>query len=366
MLGYAADKNSDQWKTFLQAIEESATAQGITTLIDRIGGGETKDLSMASTSQATDPCFFKGCGGYSPVASSLGSVWTKENRTDKNNLRILISDLEVNDNNIRSLVSATKEAINGGSIIGVIGVRLPFTGNVYSPGSEVIFSGQTIRPVYLLATGEAGQLSSFIDDTVRTLKQRGINQIESTLMEPKLYKKSLEARQVRIPGMKGAQDNAVTWRGKKYVAANNDQYRFLTLFSEAEGFSVSSDADGRAGTKTDDLGIVRINRYDAQDKPEESAEGVRIESMSFSGPNVTLDVGIDKNAESGPLRLLIPAGHLPMQWWLEWNRQQHSSKRKDPTKTEGLFPLLSRLNTELAKRYPTKPAAIFCIALQQT
>ena len=132
----------------------------------RVGGGESKPFSSAL--EAADPCFFLGCGAFNPVSSSMESLWNAPGLSKrKAPLRIAISDLEANDGDIAKLVASIRPHVDQGAVIGVLAVRLPFSGKVYNSQGAVIHIGEAKRPVYLLATGPRSQLHSLLTD-VRT------------------------------------------------------------------------------------------------------------------------------------------------------------------------------------------------------
>ena len=104
MLGLTGSpKAMTTWKSLLKGVNLAAASQSLTIQAKRVGGG--RSTPFKSPLQAADSCFFKGCGGFAPVTSSLDSLW-KDPGLAKGTipLRMVISDLEVNGGDIAKLV----------------------------------------------------------------------------------------------------------------------------------------------------------------------------------------------------------------------------------------------------------------------
>ena len=74
MLGLmGSDQSIDNWKALVQGIKLAAAKEGLSISTKRVGGGKIQSIS--NPNDAIDACFFKGCGPYPPMTSSLSSLW---------------------------------------------------------------------------------------------------------------------------------------------------------------------------------------------------------------------------------------------------------------------------------------------------
>lgn len=76
MLGFAQASDKNDWPRILQSISQGILVKGLEPITYRIGAGVAEGPLKGSVTQATNPCFFKGCKGFRPVASGLETLWT--------------------------------------------------------------------------------------------------------------------------------------------------------------------------------------------------------------------------------------------------------------------------------------------------
>ena len=62
-------------------------------------------------------------------------------------------------------------------------------------------------------------------------------------------------------------------------------------------------------------------------------------------------------------RVVIPAGSMPEEWWVSWDRAEED-KTNVGGKTQGLLLLMTTLSRQIAGAANAPPAAALCIALQ--
>ena len=86
----------------------------------------------------------------------------------------MLSDLEVNDNDVNDLVAAVRADVAKGAAIGVLGVKLPFAGTIYDSHGQAIFAGRAKRPLYLLASGEAARVQALLQAVRENLSLGGV------------------------------------------------------------------------------------------------------------------------------------------------------------------------------------------------
>ena len=108
MFGYTQSADPSAWLRLLQSVNLSANTLGLQVKAFRVGGGTATELASGSTSSASNPCFFKGCAPFQPVASSLQTLWQRGYPGQSPPLRLLISDLEVNEGEV-----SPKEPLRG-------------------------------------------------------------------------------------------------------------------------------------------------------------------------------------------------------------------------------------------------------------
>ena len=112
-------KATTAWKAVLRGVSLAAASTGQPIRAMRSGSGQLQPL--ANVSQAGEPCFFSGCGAYPSVTSSLDAVWKGALPAGASvPLKVVISDLEVNEGNISGLVAAIKPHVAKGAVIAVL------------------------------------------------------------------------------------------------------------------------------------------------------------------------------------------------------------------------------------------------------
>ncbi|MFN9630328.1 MAG: hypothetical protein ACK59A_08885 [Cyanobacteriota bacterium] len=365
MLGHARAADPSSWLRLLQSVNLSAQTLGLQVQALRVGGGTATKLAAGSATQASNPCFFEGCGPFPPVASSLQTLWQLPSSGPSPPLRLLISDLEVNQSDISTLIAGIKTDLNRGASAGVLALRLPFTGQVYDSQGRAFFKGSLNRPVYLLATGPSDQVTTLLEEIRKIMAQKGVQSQELSLFSDKNTSQSLTARDaIVIPPERGAVGVPLQLSAGRFNPGSNGDYRFLQLRPGATGFSVMTIKPWSGGTSRPDLGLVQLERIPLSPEESTSPGGVRIRNMLVAGSHLRLDLDVPPSTPSGALRATIPS--LPEQWWIDWDREHRKeAKALDKAQTtDGLLLLLNTLNSELREARGAPPAATLCMAFQ--
>jgi hypothetical protein len=369
MLGLVQAKDSSGWTKLLQSINLAAQVEGLDIQAFRIGGKQAQAFGDGSVTPATDPCFFKGCEPFAPpVASALQTLWTTDEANSQDlPLRVLISDLEVNQGEITHMVGGMRADIARGAAVGVLGLRLPFEGTLHNSQSNVVHVGKANRPIYLLATGQPAELRSLLGKVRDQLLQKGVdNEMNLSILEAQGDEspRTLVARDAQIvPYTAGTSGMPMALGGVRYSPVSNPDYQFIRLQAEPAGVLLSTARGIGSGVTRSGPGIMRIETLSLKGTPAGIADGVKIEEVTLVGSQLQAKLSIDKNAQSGLLRATVPRGGLPEPWWVEWD---NSSVSDSPAHdhTEGLLLLLTTLGQQLPHT-ATTPAAALCLVVQQ-
>jgi hypothetical protein len=364
MLGFAQADNKTVWASFLQSINQGILLEGLMPITYRIGAGVAEGPFNLSITKATNPCFFKGCDGYRDVASSLGTLWSVNASKEELPLRLLVSDLEVNQNDISSLLKSTQSDLARGANAGVLALKVPFTGDVYDADGQVISKGNTIRPIYILATGPREQVKSVLDEINKTLALRGLTETRLSLLEADARSNTLEAKWIGgLPPKAAKRSQNLKIEGNTYSRTQNPNYQFIRLNSGANGLAVATTRNWSGGSERPNLGIAELQKISAIDGQLQPLDGIGIKNIELSGVNIRLDLAIDKSTPSGIYRIVVPAGSMPAQWWLDWDRTK-DQESKEVIRTQGLLNLMISLGRQIAGYSNGPPAASICIALE--
>ena len=364
MLGYAQASNKNVWPRLLQSISQGILLEGLQPITYRIGAGVAEGPLKGSVTQATNPCFFKGCDGYRPVASSLETLWTIQSEGKALPLRLLVSDLEVNQSDISSLLAGIQPDLAKGASAGILGIKAPFTGDVFGANGQVIQRGNVNRPLFILATGPKEQVRSVLDEVKKTLSLRGIRDTRISIID---RSSSLETKLAKWIG--GAPAKAATsginirLDGQTFSPAKNQDYQFIRLNPSATGLSVATTKTWSQGTERPDFGIADLEKLPIAEGQPQTADGMQVSSIQISGSNVRVGIDVDQSTASGLYRVVIPAGSMPEEWWVGWDRAE-GEKTNIGSKTQGLLLLMTTLSREIAGSANAPPAAAMCIALQ--
>ena len=364
MLGFAQASGKDVWPRFLQSINQGILLKGFKPVAYRIGAGIAEGPLGASLTQAADPCFFKGCAGFKPVASSLETLWKIQGAPKTLPLRLLVSDLEVNQSDVSSLVSGIQGDLTKGASAGVLGLKAPFTGDVYGVNGKIIYKGNTNRPLFILATGPRDQVKSILNEIKNTIALKGISNTRMSMIDPVGLTNTMTAQWISgIPASTAKPGRNVLIGNKKYGPAKNPGYQFIELNSGSTGFSVRTSKKWSEGIKRPDFGIADLERIPVSGGQPQAADGMRISNIEISGTNIRVWIDVDQSAATGAYRVVIPAGSMPEQWWVDWDRPQ-SDTRKLGEKTQGLLLLMTTLRRQIAGSAKVRPEAAMCVALQ--
>jgi hypothetical protein len=364
MLGYAQASNKSVWPRLLQSISQGILLEGLQPITYRIGAGAAEGPLKGSVSQATNPCFFKGCDGYRPVASSLETLWTIQGQGNVLPLRLLVSDLEVNQSDISSLLAGIQPDLSKGASAGVLGIKAPFTGDVFGANGQVIQRGNVNRPLFILATGPVDQVRSVLDEVKKTLSLKGITDTRVTIIDRKNSQETKLAKWIGgVPAKAASPEVNVRLSGQTYSPVQNPSYQFIRLNPGATGLSVATTKTWSTGTERPDFGIADLEKLPIAGGQPQTAEGMQISSIQISGPNVRVGINVNQSAASGLYRVVIPAGSMPEEWWLSWDRAE-GDKTNVGTKTQGLLLLMTTLSRQIAGAANAPPAVALCIALQ--
>ena len=91
--------------------------------------------------------------------------------------------------------------------------------------------------------------------------------------------------------------------------------------------------------------------------------GVSVSGINISGANIHAKINTNDIGNGKAIRLIIPRGQLPQDWWIEWDRQKTESEQPQ-NQTDGLLQLMTTLGGLLVDRTadpPVTPAASFCL-----
>lgn len=362
MLGHAQVIDSASWLRLLQSITLSAATLELRSRTFRVGGGTATPLAGKSATAASNACFFSGCPPFPEVDSSLHRLWQVAPAGPSAPLRLLISDLEVNQSDITSLIGSINSDLNKGASAGILALKLPFEGKVYDPQGEVIFTGKLKRPLYLLATGPADQVQALLREIRKNMAQKGIRSQELSLLSASDRSTPLIVKDARpIPVDGGSIGAPLVLGGSRYVSAANPDYRFIKLKPGAQGFSVMTMQALAEGSARPDLGLVRLERIPLATGESKLAEDITLQDMVVGGSQLRLDFKVPPSVPYAVLRATVPV--LPEQWWIDWDRDDPKGA-KAAEKTEGLLLLLTTLGSQIRERNHAPPAATLCMAYQ--
>ena len=365
MLGHARASDASSWLRLRQSVNLSAETLGLQARAFRVGGGTATKLATGSATPASNACFFEGCAPFQPVASSLQTLWVLPYQGQSPPLRLLISDLEVNQSDISTLIAGIKKDLAVGATGGVLALKLPFEGQVFDSQGQPFFKGKLNRPVYLLATGPTDQVKALLEEIRKIMAQKGLQSQEISFFGDSNSAQSLSARDARvIPPQSGAVGVPLQLSNGRFNPGNNGDYRFIQLKPGAKGFSVMTIKPWSGGTTRPDLGLVRLERIPLGTDESTSLGGVKIRNMLVAGSHLRLDLDVPPSTPSGALRATIPV--LPEQWWIDWDRENRNDAKPDQKAetTEGLLLLLNTLNAEIREARGAPPAATLCMAFQ--
>jgi hypothetical protein len=360
MLGLTGSPQASRgWKALLKGVNLAAASNGVPIKAMR-SGGELQ--AITNVAQAGDRCFFSGCGKYLPVSSSLDSLW--KGKTSGLPIKVAISDLEVNEGEISGLVAAIKPHVQKGASIGVMAMKLPFMGKVYNSQSEVIHTGPSVRPVYLLATGPRTQLQSFLSDIRTKAALAGVpaQSIHLTFLDQHVSKPTLLAYTARgTPKNKARIGLDVFVGGKTYGRTANPEYQFASLPPQESGVLLGSTVSSKfTSAMPIDLSLVQVASVPLLHSSMDQATAVAAKEIQLQGNQLQIELGIPSNSRNGVIRATIPRGQLPEDWWISWNRSNQTIPDAK-NQTDGLLLLMMSLGSLMVQPGST-PAAAFCLA----
>lgn len=365
MLGLTGnDKAMLAWKSLIKSVTLSAASNGIAVNPKRIGGGSAQTINNAL--DASDPCFFQGCGAFAPVSSSLDSLWkTPGIKPKRPPLRLLISDLEVNDGDVSNLLKSIKPHVNRGAVIGVLAIQLPFKGNVFNSQGQVIYNGNAQRPVFLLATGPRNQLHDLLTDIKGKAVISGIssNLVFITFLEDQANAPTLTVKSIRgIPLSSIFSGAPVGFSGSKF-SQPQENYELARIMTPAnKSIKLSSLTTTPRGTLQPDYGFIRLESIDLPGQVS-SIQNFNIEGFEVENRQLTVQINVPNETNAAVVRAFVPRGQLPDSWWLRLNRRNESTSNPQD-RSDGLLLLLSSLG-ELMVEKGASPAAALCLAFNR-
>jgi hypothetical protein len=352
------------WKAVLKGMSLAAASTGVPIQAVRSGSGELQPI--ANVNQAADPCFFSGCGAYRPVSSSLDSLWKSDPpKSSEVPLKVVVSDLEVNDGEISGLIAAIKPHVKQGAVIGVLAVKSPFDGSVYNSQGVVIHTGKSQRPIYILATGPRAQLHTFLNEvkTKAVLGGARSESIKVTLLDEQVSRPTLKASSIQgVPPQAINSGLPIRLGSSTYSPALESDYQFVRMQKGARGVRLSSGSKaGDENGKLPDIGLGEIQQVSVPGVPSGLMSGIAMRGMKLLGQQLVMELAISEDAPSTAFRVNVPRGRLPEDWWISWDRRDpRIPAARD--QTDGLLLLLTSLSTLLVEP-GSSPAAAFCIAL---
>jgi hypothetical protein len=356
-------KTAASWKAMLRGVSLAAASTGVPIKALRSGSGQLQPL--VNVSQAADPCFFSGCGAYPPVSSSLDSLWKQVKGSAPGvPLKVMVSDLEVNDGEISSLVAAIKAHVSEGAVIGVLAAKVPFEGRVFNSQAEIIHAGDSQRPIYLLATGPRSQVHAFLNE-VRT--KAGLGGVPTEAMRITFLDEHVNRPTIKAASVQGVPPQAISsglpirLGSQTYSPAGQHDYQFARLQAGAQGVRLSSTSSAGAATaKLPDLALAQLEPVSLSGGSDSLGRSLAVRGIQLQGQQLVMELAIPPEAPAAALRAYVPRGQLPEDWWISWNRLDPTDPAaKD--QTDGLLLLLTSLGRLLVETGAT-PAAAFCLA----
>ena len=359
MLGFL-NAGSGEWLSMLQAVKLALTAQALPQQLFRVGGSNA--IPVTGVDAARDRCFFSGCESYGAVSSSLHTLWTLPAGPRDLPLRLMLSDLEVNDTDVNDLVAAVRGDGAKGASIGLLGVKLPFDGTIFDSQGQTIHVGRARRPLYLLATGEAARVRKLLEAVRENLSLKGVptQDLQISILGES-GRQPLQARSAQgdPPGSVNI-GVPVAVGGTLFEPGNNADYQLLRLLPGNRGLLLSSATEVPKAGAAAPPGLVSITPVGA---PGASSSGISLQSLQVSGTALTVGLRIDPGVSAAAVRLTVPAGSLPEEWWLRWNRtDRRSPEARD--QTDGLVLAMTKLGQALSAP-GSPPAAAFCVAFSR-
>ena len=242
-------------------------------------------------------------------------------------------------------------------MIGVLALKLPFNGSVYNSNAEVIYTGATERPIYLLATGPQQQVHQLLDEIKSNASISGIaaDSIQITYLDRTISSPTQTVEVVEgIPQGQVAQGLPIRLNGVTYRPGNN--YALVKLFPEAKGVAMASKQGIRvAGISTTPLGLAKLESVD----PQTPLNGERITGEAIVNNQLVVQLALPNPSAGNALRVTVPRGALPQQWWVDWDRRDPQNPNSNQ-QTDGLLLLMSNLSKMLVEPGST-PAASLCL-----
>ena len=363
MLGFtSAGAPSSNWQKLIRAVTLSVASTNVGVETFRVGSGTIKPLS--SWQEATTPCFYQGCGAYAPVSSSLDTVWQRPGLTNatpgapaKVPLRLTITDLEANNGDITKLTAIIKKHVAEGAVIGVMALKLPFNGSVFNSNAQVIFKGETERPIYLLATGPQHQVHKLLDEIKSNASISGIaaDSIQITHLDQIISSPTQTVEVVEgIPQGLVASGLPIRLNGVTYRLGND--FALVKLFPKAKGVAMASKKGiSISGVKSTKLGLAKLESID----PATPLNGESITGEAIVNNHLVVQLALPNPTIGNALRVTVPRGAMPQQWWVDWDRRDPENPNSKQ-QTDGLLLLMSNLSKMFVEPGST-PAASLCL-----
>ena len=364
MLGLTGSPQaSASWKAILRAVTLAAASSGAGLQASRIGGSTTQPISNAM--QAADPCFFHGCGRYSPVSSNIDALWNAPGLSAQTTpVRLAISDLEVNNGDIARLVGAMEPHVRRGATIAILAIKVPFQGRVFNSEGQVIHTGSAQRPIYLLATGPRRQLHALMSDIRSKAALGGVPtaSMQLTFLEDQANAPTLLAKSVKgNPANSLSSGLPVQLAGATYGPGSQADYQLARLSQRTKSVVLNSRREGAIGASPmPDMAIAQLESLPVGGQITSLPPGINVQSFQLGNQELALTINIPPGTPSTALRAQVPRGQLPEAWWVSWNRQS-STTATAKEQSDGLLLLLTSLS-RLMVSPGTTPAAAFCLA----
>ena len=351
----------EAWKQLLKAVKLTATGPNPTAVF-RIGG--STGTPMGAITEAADPCFFGGCPGRPSLASSLHTLWTIPRAGAAPPLRVIVSDLEVNQGDISALRQAIQTDLARGASIGVLAVRLPFEGTVFDSEARRLFTGKASRPVYLLTSGPREAVETFLDGVRQNLALSGFNgPVERSLLGAR---PSPLLAQTAWGEPRGSANTGLPIRigTTTFNQGPNSAYQLVKLRPGANGLAVSSSkelGEGNEGGSPAPAGLMTLTPLPvAGAAAGGSLQGVAVKALAVGGGQLVARFAIPPGTPAGAFRATVEAGGLPEPWWLSWSRSDPTSASARD-QTDNLLLTLTSLS-RAAVPAGSPPAVAFCVA----
>ena len=151
-----------------------------------------------------------------------------------------------------------------------------------------------------------------------------------------------------------AQGLPIRLNGTTYAPGNN--YALVKLFPEAKGIAMTSKQGiTLSSVNNTKLGFAKLESIE----PNTSLNGETITGEAIINNQFAVQLSLPNPTPGNALRVTVPRGALPQQWWVDWDRRDPQNPDSNQ-QTDGLLLLMSNLSKMLVEPGST-PAVSYCL-----